>query len=164
MTSKLEVRAEGESAVVIARSFAAPRDLVFDCWTKPHFVKQWLTGPDGWSFLVCEIDLRVGGQYRYVWQNTEGVTMGMTGTLKEIVKPEKLVSSEIFDEDWTGGEALVTALFTLEDDGTRVTQTVVYSSAQARQGALASGMTDGMEAGYQRLERVLGELTARRAS
>lgn len=164
MTSKLEVRAEGENAVVIARSFAAPRDLVFDCWTKPHFVKQWLTGPEGWSFLVCEIDLKVGGQYRYVWQNTEGATMGMTGTLKEIVKPEKLVSSEIFDEDWTGGEALVTALFTSEDGSTRVTQTVVYSSAEAREGALASGMTEGMEAGYQRLERVLAELTARKAS
>ncbi|KKB06887.1 ATPase [Devosia geojensis] len=164
MPSKLEVRADGESAVVIERSFAAPPELVFDCWTKPQFVKQWLTGPDGWRFTVCEIDLRVGGQYRYVWQNTQGVSMGMTGTLKEIVRPEKLVSSEIFDEDWTGGEALVTAVFSREDGGTRVTQTVLYSSAQAREGALASGMTEGMEAGYQRLDRVLEGLTTQKAS
>jgi uncharacterized protein YndB with AHSA1/START domain len=158
MGSKLEVTPVGDTEVLISRNFAAPRDLVFDCWTKPHFVRQWLSGPEEWTFAVCEIDLRVGGGYRYVWQDPDGNRMGLTGTLKEVVRPEKLVSTEIFDDDWTGGEALVTALF-IEDGGkTRVDQTVRYASAEAREGALATGMTEGMEMGFARLDRVLAEI------
>lgn len=163
MGSKLEVTPVGDREVLISRDFAAPRDLVFDCWTKPHFVRQWLSGPDTWTFAVCDIDLRVGGQYRYVWQDPDGNKMGLTGTLKEVVRPEKLVSTEIFDEDWTEGETLVTAVFTEEGGRTRVEQTVLYSSQRAREGALATGMTEGMEMGFARLDKVLAE-TLRKAS
>lgn len=163
MGSKLEVTPVGDTEVLISRDFAAPRDLVFDCWTKPHFVRQWLSGPEEWTFAVCEIDLRVGGQYRYVWQDPDGNRMGLTGTLKDVVRPEKLVSAEIFDDDWTGGEALVTALFTEEGGRTRVDQTVRYASSEAREGALATGMTEGMEMGFARLDTVLAE-AVRKAS
>jgi len=156
---RIEVNPVGDREILISRDFDAPRDLVFDCWTKPHFVQQWLSGPDGWRFVSCEIDLREGGHYRYVWENQQGERMGLTGQLKEVVRPEKLVSSELFDEDWTDGEALVTAIFS-EDDAsrTRLTQTVRYSSSEARERALVSGMADGMEAGFARLDRMLTEM------
>jgi uncharacterized protein YndB with AHSA1/START domain len=155
MGSKLEVTPVGDREVLITRDFAAPRDLVFACWTKLHFVRQWLSGPDGWTFETCDIDLRPGGGYRYVWRHVNGKRMGLTGTLKDVAHPERLVSTEIFDDDWTGGETLVTALFTESGGTTQLAQSVLYSSRQAREGALFTGMTEGMEMGFARLDRVL---------
>ena len=79
-TGKLKVSASGDREIVMTRSFNAPRRLVFDAFTKPELVRQWLLGPDGWSMPVCEIDLRVGGKYRYVWRrDSDGTSMGMGG-------------------------------------------------------------------------------------
>ena len=140
---------------MITRSFDAPRALVFDCHTRPELVRRWLLGPPGWTMPVCDIDLSVGGRYRYVWRGPNGEEMGMGGVFREIVRPERIVTNELFDEDWTGGETLVTTMFTEEDGRTLSTVTVLYASKAARDGALATGMTDGMEAGYQRLDEVL---------
>src|SRR5205814_27542 len=100
-----------ERAGVMTRVFDAARALVFDAHTKPELVKRWLLGPPGWSMPVCEIDLRVGGKYRYVWRhNTKGTQMGMGGVYREIVAPERIVSTERFDEAWYPGEAVGTLL------------------------------------------------------
>src|SRR6266508_1205650 len=95
--------------IMMTRFFDAPRRLVFDAFTKPDLVKQWLLGPDGWSMPVCEIDLRVGGKYRYVWRrDKDGTEMGMGGVYREIVAPERIVNTERFDQAWYPGEALGT--------------------------------------------------------
>ncbi|MBO9559113.1 MAG: SRPBCC family protein [Caulobacter sp.] len=155
MPAKLTVDTPDDLRIVITRGFDASRDLVFACMTKPDLVKRWMTGPPGWTMPVCEIDLRVGGKYRYVWRNTEGQDMGMGGVYREIVAPERIVSSELFDEDWTGGETIATQVLTERDGRTTLTTTVVYSSAAARDAALKTGMTEGMEMGYANLDALL---------
>ncbi len=151
----LEVTTPSDLEIRMTRTFNAPRELVFAAWTVPSLVKRWLLGPDGWSMPVCEIDLRVGGRYRFVWQQHDGRTMGLNGTYREIVSPERLVSKELFDEDWTGGETLASIVLSEEDRKTRLVETVVYASREARDGALKSGMADGIEAGFARLDEIL---------
>ena len=93
--------------VVITRAFDAPRELVFDCHTKPDLVRRWLLGPPGWTMPVCDIDLRVGGRYRYVWRGPDGEELGMGGIYRLIERPERIDTRELFDEDWTGGETFI---------------------------------------------------------
>ncbi|MEX0784657.1 MAG: SRPBCC family protein [Dehalococcoidia bacterium] len=152
----LQVTTPNDREIVITRDFNARPALVFDAHTKPELVKRWMFGPDGWSFSVCDIDLRVGGKYRFVWRKGDE-EMGMGGTYRDIARPERLVSSELFDEDWTGGETLNTMLLTEMGGGTRLTTTLLYSSKEARDGALQSGMDEGMAAGYDRLDAILAE-------
>lgn len=152
---KLTVATQGDREVVFTRAFAAPREMVFDCMTKPDLVKRWLLGPPGWTMPVCEIDLRVGGKFRYVWRNQDGRDMGMAGVYREIAAPERIVHNEVFDEDWTGGETTVTSTLTETGGRTTLTTSVIYANEEARKGALVSGMTDGMEMGYARLDALL---------
>lgn len=144
----------------IARVFDAPRELIFDAFTKPELLKRWLSGPPGWSFVVCEVDLRVGGAYHYVWRGPDGTEMGMGGVHREIDRPERVVNTQLYDQDWTGGEAEGTLLLIEQDGKTLSTNTVRYVSKEARDGALASGMDQGMVAGYNRLEDLLPVLQA----
>ncbi len=146
--------------VRFTRVFDAPRTLVFDAFTKPELLKRWLSGPPGWSFVVCEVDLRVGGAYRFVWRNRDGTEMGMRGVHREIVPPEKVVNTQVFDQDWTGGEAVGTLLLTEKDGRTTSTNTILYATKDARDGALRSGMDQGMVAGYNRLEDLLPSMLA----
>lgn len=156
----LQVTTPSEREITMTRAFDAPRDLVFDALTKPELLKQWLHGPDGWSLETCEIDLRVGGSYRYVWRGPDGVEMGMGGVHKEIAPPERLVRTEIFDQDWTGGETVATAVLTEQDGKTTLATTVLYATKEARDGALASGMEQGVAASYDRLETLLTEMAS----
>lgn len=151
----LEVTTPSDREIRMTRVFAAPRHLVFDCWTKPELLKRWLTGPDGWSFVVCEVDLRVGGAYRFVWRGPDGTDMGMGGVYREVVPPERIAQTEKFDMDWTGGEAVSTLVLTEHDGRTTATTTVLYASKEGRDGALASGMEHGVAASYDRLETML---------
>ena len=154
-TGNLKVTAHSEREIVMTRVFDAPRSLVFEAYTKPELLKRWLFGPDGWSFAVCEIDLKVGGKYRYVWRHEDGHEMGMGGVYREIVPPERLVCTELFDEDWTGGEALGTIVLTEKDGKTTLTQTMRYASREARDNVLKSGMEQGLAAGFDRLDALL---------
>ncbi|HKI03454.1 MAG TPA: SRPBCC family protein [Thermoanaerobaculia bacterium] len=156
----LEVTTPTEREIVMTRSFDAPRRLVFDAWTKPELVKRWLLGPPGWTMPVCEIDLKVGGRYRYVWRNQEGTEMGLGGVHLEIEAPERIVSTQLFDEDWTGGETVVTLVLTERDGKTTVTETVLYSSREVRDAALKTGMADGVGTSFDRLEALLAEPSA----
>src|SRR5216684_1490495 len=120
-TEGLKVTTRGDREIVMTRDFDAPRRLVFDALSKPELVKQWLLGPPGWSMPVCEIDLRVGGAYRYVWRHSSGKEMGMGGVYREIVPQERLIYTELFDEAWYPGESLITT--TLVEQGGRTTMT-----------------------------------------
>lgn len=144
--------------ILVERDFDAPVELVFDAFTKPELVRRWLLGPDGWTMPVCEIDLRVGGVYRYVWRKeSNGMEMGMGGRFLEIERPVKVVATELFDDAWYPGEAVDTTEFVADGDVTRMRLTVRYESKEARDTATRSGMERGMMAGYDRLEKVLAE-------
>jgi uncharacterized protein YndB with AHSA1/START domain len=154
----LQVTTPTEREIVMTRVFNAPRHLVFDAWTKPELIKRWLLGPPGWSMPVCEIDLKVGGRYRFVWRKEDGTEMGMGGIYREIVAPERIVNTELFDVDWTGGETVETLVLTERDGRTTATKTTLYSSQEARDAALKTGMEDGVAVSYDRLEELLASL------
>lgn len=149
LPSDLEIR--------LVRSFAAPRRLVFEAYTTPALIRRWLLGPPGWEMPVCEVDLRVGGRYRYVWRHPDGQEMGLTGTFREIVPPERIASTEVFDQDWTGGEALGTVELSETAGRTTLTMTIRYGSQEVRDTVLKTGMAEGVEAGFARLDTVLAE-------
>ncbi len=167
-TGKLNVELMGDRELRITRTFDARRQLVFDAHTKPELLKRWLTGPDGWEMAVCEVDLRAGGSFRYeLRRNGEPVeegwdggpeAMGWGGKFLEVDPPARIVHTELFDEDWTGGETRVTILFReLSPDRTELEMTVLYASKEAREAALQTGMTDGMEMSYVKLDAMCAE-------
>jgi uncharacterized protein YndB with AHSA1/START domain len=158
----MQVETVGEREILITRVFSAPRTLVWDAHTKPELLKRWLTGPPGWTFPVCEMDLKVGGKYRWVWRAPDGTEMGMGGVHLEIVMLERIVNTQLFDQDWTGGEAIGTLVFTESDGKTTLSDTIQYSSAAARDAVLKTPMEQGMGAGYDRLEELLKATVAGR--
>jgi len=151
----LQVTTPTDREIAMTRVFAAPRRLVFDALTKPELVKQWLLGPPGWSMPVCEIDLRVGGAYRFLWRGPKGTEMGTRGVHREIVVPERLVATERFDQPWYPGEAQVTNFLVERGGKTTLTLTVRYESREARDLVLKSGMESGVAASYNRLAELL---------
>jgi len=157
-TLALQIRANGDREIVMTRVFDAPRKLVFDAFTKPELLKQWLLGPPGWSMPVCEIDLRIGGRDRYVWRRgTDGTEMGCGGVYREIVPPERLVHTEQFDNPWYPGESLITTVLDEQRGKTTLTATMLYESRDARDGILKSGMESGVAASYDRLAELLAK-------
>ena len=154
MKHSLKVEARGEREIVMTRAFDAPRQLVFDAYTKPELLKRWLYGPEGWTLAVCEIDLRVGGKYRYLWKG-QGTEMGMGGVYREIVAPERIVTTEKFDEPWYPGESIGTVVLTERSGTTMLTLTLQYESRSARDGVLKSPMESGVAMSYDRLENLL---------
>jgi uncharacterized protein YndB with AHSA1/START domain len=158
----LKISTPTERELVMTRAFEAPRALVFEALTRPERLRRWFDGPPGWSLAVCEIDLRVGGSYRYVWLGSEGAEMGMGGIYREIVVPERVVATEKFDDPWYPGEALVTMALTEEAGRTTLTQTVLYESREALEGVLKSPMEGGVAYTYDRLEEFLATLVEER--
>ena len=153
-----KVAPKGDRELEGTREFDAPREMVWRAWTEPELLKRWLLGPDGWVLAVCEVDLRVGGKYRYVWRQVQGdVSMGMGGEFRAVEPIGRLVSTEKFDQAWYPGEMVAT--LELEDRGERtfMRQTFRYESREARDMVLKSPMEGGMAASYDRLEKVLGE-------
>jgi uncharacterized protein YndB with AHSA1/START domain len=151
-----KVSTPNERQIVMTRRFDAPRHLVFEAYTTPELLQRWLV-PPGWTFPVCEVDLRVGGKYRFVWRSAQGQDMGMGGVYREIVRPERIVTTEKFDDAWYPGEALGTLILAEHDGRTTLTLTVEYESREARDVALKSGMETGVAAGYDKLETLLAD-------
>ncbi|WP_341676707.1 SRPBCC family protein [Niveibacterium sp. SC-1] len=168
--AQLVMKPLDDRTLVMTRSFDAPRALVFRCWTEPELLRRWLSGPDGWTFTVCEVDLRVGGAYRYVW-HWEGpvceptgsdcaeqpIDMGMRGEFRSVDRPGGFVATECFDQSWYPGEAVVQHEFVELEGRTYYTGTVTYESAEALQAVLRSGMEQGVSVSYNRLDGLLAE-------
>jgi uncharacterized protein YndB with AHSA1/START domain len=154
-TPTLKVEARGDREIVMTRVFDAPRRLVFDAFTKPELLKRWLTGPPGWTFVVCEIDLRVGGALRYLWRGPAGEEMGMRGVFREISPPERIVGTEKFDQAWYPGEAVGTVVLIEQGGKTTLTQTIVYESREASEIVLKSPMEGGVAMSYNQLAELL---------
>jgi uncharacterized protein YndB with AHSA1/START domain len=157
-TEGLKITAHGEREIVMTRVFNAPRRLVFEAFTRPELLKRWLGVFGGWSLAVCEIDLRAGGRYRWVWRNVDGSEMGVRGVYREVVPDERIVTTERFDQPWYPGEAVGAVEFTEEGGKTTLRQTLFYESREARDGVLKSPMEHGLEAGYKMLDGVLSSL------
>jgi uncharacterized protein YndB with AHSA1/START domain len=158
MANRLQIAARGDREIVMTRAFDAPRELVFEAWTRPELVRRWLGAIPDWRMDVCEIDLRVGGSYRFVWRGP-GQEMGMGGVYREIAVPERIVSTETFDDPWYAGEAVGTVTFEELDGQTVLTQVMRYDSPETRDGVLASPMESGVTASYDQLEQVLATLS-----
>ena len=159
---KAQVTLPSEREVLVTRSFRAPRALVYRAYTEPELVRRWLLGPPGWSMPVCEMDVRVGGRYRWRWRSDEnGKEFGFSGTFREVEAPARLVHTEAYDPGTTGdgypNEAIVTVTFTDEGNRTTMTTLIDFGSKEAREAAMSTGMTDGMEQSYQLLDRILEE-------
>ncbi len=162
-TRTLTVEPVGEREIVIIRSLDAPRDLVFRAHTEPDLLRRWM-GPRTWELTECDIDLRAGGAWRYVMHGPDEAAMVMQGVYREVSPPARLVTTESFSDDWTGGETVNTTTFDEVDGVTTVTISVMYASREARDGALATGMEAGMAEGYGRLEELLAEIVTRSMS
>lgn len=160
LSDTFKVEPSGDREIIMTRVFDAPRDLVFDALTKPDLVKRWLLGPPGWTMPVCQIDLKVGGTYRYVWKNEDGSQMGMGGKYTEIVRSERIVQTELFDEAWYEGESLNTWVLSEKNGHTTLTVTMRYGSRKTRDGVLESGMESGVGASYNRLDGILASQLA----
>ena len=157
-TGKLEITTPSEREIAMTRAFDAPRSLVFDAWTRPELLKRWLGVRGGWTFAVCEVDLRVGGAYRFVWRGPKGNEMGMGGVYREIVRPERLVATEKFDDPWYEGEALDTTVFVEKDGKTTASTTVRYASQEVRDAVLRTPMATGVAESYNKLDEVLASM------
>ena len=155
MSAKLEViAATDKPTIVTRRTVDAPRALVFDAWTKPEYIKRWL-GPRNMEMVVCDVDLRVGGSYRFVHRAPDGQEFGFHGTYREISRPDRLVSTYVF-ELFPDAEALETLVLEEHDGKTTVITTTLHKTMQNRDGHLANGaMEAGMIEGYARLEELL---------
>ena len=139
--------------VVITRVVDAPRELVWRVWTSPEHIPQWLVGPPGWTMPICELDLRPGGKWRYVWRKGDGAEMTLSGLVKEVSPPSRLVTTERWGPEWP--ETLNTMALTEAAGLTTITLTVLYPSKDARDAALKTGMKEGMDAGFVRLDQLL---------
>jgi uncharacterized protein YndB with AHSA1/START domain len=155
----LKVTPRGDREVVMTRFFDAPRELVFEAMNEPELLKRWLLGPPGWSMVVCEVDLRVGGAYRYGWLHTDGSKLEISGDHREVVPPERIVRTERMSD--FPGEAVASLVLTEQGDGTALTLTLSYQSREARDAALASGMERGVAASYDRLAALLASAPRR---
>jgi len=157
-TGTLQITTPSEREIVISRVFDAPRSLVFDAWTTPELLKRWLGVRGGWSMVVCEVDLKVGGAYRFVWRGPDGAELGMGGVYREIVAPERIVATESFDDPWYPGEAVDTTVLVEEGGKTTATTTVLYESEEIRDAVLESGMASGVAESYDTLAEYLASI------
>ena len=156
----VEVFPKGDLEIVMTRQFHAPRQHVFDAWTKPELLRQWLGVRGGWTMSVCEIDLRVGGAYRYVWHKAStGAELAMGGVYREIVPPRRIVNAETFDDPWYEGQCLVTLELDEKSGVTTCTLTARYDSVEIRDGILATPMATGVEESYAVLDSLLAVRT-----
>ena len=139
--------------IAATRVFDAPRQLVYEAHTNPKHLPNWMLGPEGWTMPVCEIDLRPGGTWHFVWRKADGSEMAMRGTYKEVVPPEKVVTTESWGGDWP--ETINTLTLTEKDGKTILTSTILYPSKEARDAALKTGMKQGMNVSFDRLAAYL---------
>ncbi len=156
----LKVTTPTDREIVMTRVFDAPRALVFDAMSKADLLKRWLSGPPGWSMVEWENDLKVGGAFRHVWRGPDGAEMAMRGVYREIVPPERIVRTELFEFgcDAQAGEQVGTLVLTEQGGKTTLMLTVLYPSKEARDATIAAGMERGVAASHDRLEELLPSL------
>jgi uncharacterized protein YndB with AHSA1/START domain len=154
----LKVTVLSDTQLMLSRTFDAPRDLVFEACTRPEHVKHWW-GPRGTEVIVEEMDFRVGGTWRFVQRMPDGSEFPFKGEYREIVRPERVVQTFIFDvEPYSAYESVETATYTEQDGKTTISVVAQYQSIEHRDGVIASGMESGARETYERLAEYIQEL------
>ena len=158
----LQLTTPTDREITFRRVFAAPRRRVFDAFTQPDLLRQWFFGAPGGSLAVCEVALKVGDSFRYVWRSPSGSEIGMSGRCLEFVRPIRIIATEKFDQTWYPGEAV--GKITLDEQGgvTTLTQTIRYESKTARDTVLKTQVEHGVAMGYDRLAKLLESLPAKK--
>lgn len=162
MPAPVHVTLPSDTEVSVTRQFNAPRQLVWAAHVKPELFQQWIGGYPGWTMPVCEMDVREGGKYRWGWRNEDGKEFGFYGEFTEVKVGSRIVSKEYYDPGNMGGSmttdpTIVSSDFAEAGGVTTLTVTIRYVSKEARDGAVASGMTDGMEVSYARLDNLAAQ-------
>jgi uncharacterized protein YndB with AHSA1/START domain len=142
--------------IVLTRSFRASSRVVFDALSRPELLTRWL-GATGWAMVGCEVDLRVGGRWRFDWLGPGGDEMGHGGVYTEVAAPFRLGYTELYDNQSYEGETLISHELVERSGATTVTSTVRYATRAARDSVLAYPMARGVNEGFDRLERLLTE-------
>lgn len=152
--------AKGDCEIVMTREFDAPRDLVWDAFTRPELLKRWY-GPPGWTLTTCEIDLRRGGKYRFEMRNaSSGDVMGWGGEYLDVDRPQRFVQTEIPDQAWYEGGAQHTNVLTPRPGGTTFQTTFLYTTTATRDMMLGSGMDQGYRTSFEKLDAELSSQTS----
>src|SRR5678816_2908469 len=152
-SAALEITTPTEREVVLKRIFDASRELVFDALTTPELLKRWY-GLTGWTLILCEIDLKVGGNWHFVVERPDEKKIGQKSVYHEVIRPERIVNTESW-EDWDPGETLVTTTLVEIDQKTTLTSTSLFPSQEVRDIILKSGLDDGAKQSYDRLAELL---------
>ncbi len=155
-TNKLTLRTEGDRYVIVERRFAAPPEDVYRAHMDPELLREWLLGPDGWTMPVCVHEGRVGGKIRYEWTNGQGAGFHLTGEILELDPPHRIVHVERMHLPDPTPDNHVETRFEADGDGTRMVMRMTLPDAETRKTMLATGMDQGMEASYGRLESLRG--------
>jgi uncharacterized protein YndB with AHSA1/START domain len=142
-----------ECEFAMTRVVDAPRRLVWEAWTSPEHLPKWMLGPPGWTMPVCEIELRPGGAWHFVWRQSDGTELAMRGVYREVTPPERIVTTESWGGDWP--ETVNTLVLVEANSKTTITQTIVYASNEAREAALKTGMKGGIAQSFDRLAKHL---------
>lgn len=164
INDKVQVSLPSDNEVSVTRDFRAPRELVWRTHVEPELFQRWIGGYPGWSMPVCEMDVRPGGSYRWRWRfDEDGKEFGFHGEYRVVDAPSLMTYAEYFDPGTLGGDmptdtpAIVSTTFTEKNGITTLVVLMDYGSKEARDGAIATGMTDGMEVSYARLDALVAE-------
>ena len=160
--STVTITTPNDRDVVITREFDAPRSLVFEALTRPELIRKWMKAP-GRSLEICDVDLRVGGAYHFVWKGPGRRDVGMYGVYREVAPPERLVVTESW-EDWDAGETMSTTVLVERAGKTILTNTAHFPSRDVRDTVLKSGLESGAAENYNLLAAALRDLAAHRPS
>jgi len=153
--TKLTLTLEGDTHVVVTRRFAAPPEAVFRAHMEPELIKKWVLGPDGWTMPVCINDARPGGKIRYEWSDGAGNGFYLTGEFIEIEAPNRIVHVERMHLPDPTPDNHIETRFEPDGTGTLMTMRMTLPDSETRAAMLATGMADGMETSYQRLETIV---------
>jgi uncharacterized protein YndB with AHSA1/START domain len=152
-----EVTLPSDTQILIVREFDAPRDLVYEAYTNPELIKRWWAGKRG-EVTLAEVDLRVGGSWRYVMIAGAGHEVGFHGEFREVVPNERLVMTEVYEGAPAGDPAVNTVTFIDGGGGTRLEVLTDVPSREIRDMIIDSGMELGMQEGMDLLEEVARSL------
>jgi uncharacterized protein YndB with AHSA1/START domain len=162
--SKLTLKTEGNTHIVVTRHFAAPPEAVYRAHTDPKIVQQWMLGPEGWTMPVCQSDPRPGGKIRYEWRNPKQGSFYLTGEFVELKPYSRIVHVERMHLPDPTPDNHVETTFAPDGAGTLMTMRMTLPDAQTRAAMLSTGMEKGMEDSYVRLEKMIGDLIPTEAS